>query len=362
MDEWLLAFLSEELLGAVGGAAYLADSETGAVGIGEDADDVVGLERAFDAGDAYGEDGGSLLAEEGTHGSLVEVDGTFGEVFGVGNPLLDVGDFVLVGYEACAAHLGSNLVAACFRIDVDEFEQYAGALAVGDDDLDAFGGYLACDALLGDHAAASETRLAGLNVLADVGIVADDGDELRVGVGGVACVDAVDVAEQDEQVGRHHGGDETRELVVVGEHQFGDRYGVVLVDDGHHALLQHHLHTVLLIEVMPARAERLLGGEYLPAGNAMIAEEFVVLVDEFGLTDSGIELALIDGIEPVGGESALEFAASAGYSSRRDEDDLYALAMKLCHLIDDGRHTCDIERAIGTGEDVGTYFDGDSIE
>ena len=169
MDEWLLAFLSEELLGAVGGAAYLADSETGAVGIGEDADDVVGLERAFDAGDAYGEDGGSLLAEEGTHGSLVEVDGTFGEVFGVGNPLLDVGDFVLVGYEACAAHLGSNLVAACFRIDVDEFEQYAGALAVGDDDLDAFGGYLACDALLGDHAAASETRLAGLNVLADVG-------------------------------------------------------------------------------------------------------------------------------------------------------------------------------------------------
>ncbi len=94
----------------------------------------------------------------------------------------------------------------------------------------------------------------------------------------------------------------------------------------------------------------------------MVAEEFVVLVDELGLTDSGIKLALIDGVEPVGRESALEFAASAGYSSRRDEDDLYALAMKLCHLIDDGRHTCDIERAIGTGEDVGTYFDGDSIE
>ena len=34
--------------------------------------------------------------------------------------------------------------------------------------------------------------------------------------------------------------------------------------------------------------------------------------------------------------------------------------MKRCHLIDDGRHTCDVERAIGTGEDVGTYFDGDA--
>ena len=190
MDEGLLAFLAEELLGAVGGAAYLADSKTGAIGIGEDADDVVGLERAFDTGDAYGKDGGRLLAEEGTHGSLVEVDGTFGEIFRMGNPLLDVGDFVLVGHEACAAYFGGNFVAACFRIDVDEFEQHAWALAVGNNDLDAFGGYLACDALLGDHAAASETRLAGLNVLADVGIVADDGDELRVGVGGIACVDA----------------------------------------------------------------------------------------------------------------------------------------------------------------------------
>ena len=113
---------------------------------------------------------------------------------------------------------------------------------------------------------------------------------------------------------------------------------------------------------MPARAERLLGGEYLPAGNAMIAEEFVVLVDEFGLTDSGIELALIDGIEPVGGESALEFAASAGDCTRGHQDDLYALAMERCHLIDDGRHAGDVERAIGTGEDVGAYFDGDSIE
>ena len=65
---------------------------------------------------------------------------------------------------------------------MDEFEQHAWALAVGNNDLDAFGGYLACDALLGDHATASEARLAGLNVLADVGIVANDGDELRVGV------------------------------------------------------------------------------------------------------------------------------------------------------------------------------------
>ena len=56
---------------------------------------------------------------------------------------------------------------------------------------------------------------------------------------------------------------------------------------------------------MPARAERLLGGEHLPARDAVIAEEFVVLVDELGLAYCGIKLALIDGVEPVGGESAL---------------------------------------------------------
>ena len=300
MDEGFLAFLADDFLGMVGGTTDFAHTETGAVGVGKDADDIVGFERAFDAGDSYGEDGGCLFAEEGTYGTFVEVDGTLREVFRVGNPLLDIRGFVLVGHKACAAHFGSYLVAASSGIDVDEFEQHARALAVGDDDLDAFGGYLACNALLGDHAAAPETRLAGLYVLTDVGIVADDGDELRVGIGGVARVDAVNVAEQDEQVGRHHGGDEAREFVVVGEHQFGDRDGVVLVDDGHHAFLQHHLHTVLLIEVMPARAERLFGGEHLSAGDAVVAEEFVVFVDEFGLAYGGVELALIDGVETIG--------------------------------------------------------------
>ena len=61
----------------------------------------------------------------------------------------------------------------------------------------------------------------------------------------------------------------------------------------------------------------------------MVAEEFVVFVDEFGLTDSGIKLALIDGVEPVGGESALEFAAPTGYSTRGNKDDLYALVRTL---------------------------------
>ncbi len=98
VDERLLALLAEELLGAVGGATYLADSKTRAVGVGEDADDVVGLKCAIHAGDTYGEDRSSLLAEEGTDGSLGEGDGTVGDSFRRGNPRRDVRGLVLVGY------------------------------------------------------------------------------------------------------------------------------------------------------------------------------------------------------------------------------------------------------------------------
>ena len=77
MDEGFLAFLADDLLSVVGGTTDFAHTKTGAVGVGKDADDIVGFERAFDAGDSYGEDGGRLLSEEGTYGTFVKVDGSF---------------------------------------------------------------------------------------------------------------------------------------------------------------------------------------------------------------------------------------------------------------------------------------------
>ena len=104
-------------------------------------------------------------------------------------------------------------------------------------------------------------------------------DDLRCGVGGRAVVDAVDVAQDNERLGVHHGRDEPRELVVVGEHQFGDRDGVVLVDDRQHAVGEHRLHAVALVEVLPPCGEALLGGEHLPADDAVFVEEVVVAVE-----------------------------------------------------------------------------------
>ena len=45
MDERLLAFLADDLLGVVGGATDFAHAETGAVGVGKDADDIVGFDE-----------------------------------------------------------------------------------------------------------------------------------------------------------------------------------------------------------------------------------------------------------------------------------------------------------------------------
>ena len=35
-------------------------------------------------------------------------------------------------------------------------------------------------------------------------------------------IDAVDVRQKNQRIGFHHLGDETRELIVISEHQLGD--------------------------------------------------------------------------------------------------------------------------------------------
>ena len=56
----------------------------------------------------------------------------------------------------------------------------------------------------------------------------------------------------------------------------------------------------------------------------MFAEQFVIPVDQFGLPDSGIQLAGGDGVY---------LAASRSDRTGRDEDDLHTFAVQLGHLI-----------------------------
>ena len=85
-------------------------------------------------------------------------------------------------------------------------------------------------------------------------------------------IDAVYVAQDNQGLHIHHGGYQSGEFVVIGEHQFADGDCVVLVDNGNYSVFQHDGHAVLLVEVVAAGTEILFHGEYLPYGDAMLAE------------------------------------------------------------------------------------------
>ena len=150
------------------------------------------------------------------------------------------------------------------------------------------------------------------------------GYEARGGVGRVAGVEAVDVAEYDERVAVEHSRDETGKLVVVGEHQFGYAHGVVLVDNRYDAVSQHHHHAVALVEIMSARGETLLHGQHLADVDAPVAEKVVVAVDELDLPHGRKELARIDIVE-LRKLHAAQFRAPARHSTGGYKHDLDAV-------------------------------------
>ena len=124
----------------------------------------------------------------------------FGKAFGVGNPLLYAADRLVRRDEACADGL------ATFG---EQVYQDVVFLAVGDDDRDAFVRHLLRNAAFRQHTAAAERRLAGLHVFRQIFLapvyLADDGCRR---IGRIAVVYPIDVAQDDEGVHAHHGGDQ----------------------------------------------------------------------------------------------------------------------------------------------------------
>ena len=74
----------------------------------------------------------------------------------------------------------------------------------------------------------------------------------RVVAAGRRGVEPVDVGEQHQAVGAHHGGDARRQAVVVAVADLGGRDRVVLVDDGQRAERQQRLDGVARVEVAAA--------------------------------------------------------------------------------------------------------------
>ena len=117
--------------------------------------------------------------------------------------------------------------------------------------------------------------------------------------------------------------------------------------------MEHNLHALTLIVELLAWLKVLLHRQDLPHVDAIFAEEVIIKIDELDLTNGRKELALLDRIERI---LHFEFATSTCHSTRRYQDDLIALRLEPCYLVNERRQTGDVEFAAWHGEHVRTHF------
>ena len=84
-----------------------------------------------------------------------------------------------------------------------------------------------------------------------------------------------------------------------------------------------------------------------------LAEQIVVETDEFHLSESGEQLALLNRVERM---LYLQLATAAGNGSRGYQYHLMSLPFEPGYLVDQGRHAGNIQFSVGTGQHVGTYL------
>ncbi len=170
---------------------------------------------------------------------------------------------------------------------------------------------------LGLHAAAG-VRGGGVagHRLDRGGDALDRVDEFGVGVGDRrGGVEAVDVGQQDEQVGAHHGGDAGREAVVVAVADLAGGDGVVLVDHRHGAKSEQRGDGRAGIEVAAALLGVAEGEQDLAGGEADAAEGLGPGAGERDLADGGGGLAFL---QPQRARRQAEHAAAQRDGARRD--------------------------------------------
>ena len=113
-------------------------------------------------------------------------------------------------------------------------------------------------------------------------------------VAGGFGVEAVDVGEQDQEIGAHHGGDAGGKAVVVAVADLGGGDGVVLVDHRHGAELEQGGDGRAGVEVAAALLGVAGGEQDLPGGDADLAQHLGVGAGERDLADGGGGLALLE--------------------------------------------------------------------
>ena len=125
--------------------------------------------------------------------------------------------------------------------------------------------------------------------------------------------DAVDVRQQHQRLGLHHHRNETRQLVVIREHQLRDTHRIVLVHDRQYVVLKHHCHAGTLVTILFTGLEVLLHRKHLPDVDAVFTEEVVIESHQFHLPHRREQLPLLHRVKRV---IHCQLPAPTGHSSR----------------------------------------------
>ena len=139
---------------------------------------------------------------------------------------------------------------------------------------------------------------------------------------GVVGVHAVDVAEQDEQVGAPENRRLGAQVVVVADAELLDRNRVVLVYDRHHALVHQREERVADIERAVVVLKVVAREQKLPDVDAVLVERLSPAVDKLHLPDGAERLPVMDVLAP---SPAADGAKPAHLCARRHDDNLLSL-------------------------------------
>ena len=225
----------------------------------------------------------------------------------------------------------SRARAAPAALAVSRVHEGAVAPAATDDHGDAGRDHGTGGAHLRGHAAGAKGTAGATRHGNDVGVHALDAlDEMGRGVAvGVCRVQAIDVREDDIEVGVDERGHDGAQHVIVAKGELAHAHRVVLVHDGHHAKVEQALEGVARVEVARAVNDVAPREQDLPAGGAILGQHLGIALDKGGLASGGAGLKRGDVTRALG-EPEQRPAHRGG--AARDEDDPVPTSSELANL------------------------------
>ena len=175
--------------------------------------------------------------------------------------------------------------------------------------------------------------------------------------------DAVHGRENDEQIGGQQRRDQRGQFVVVAEFDFGERHGVVFVDDGHDAAVEQCDERVARVEMALVMFEVVMREQHLRDVQIVPREKFRVNGHEPRLADGGARLQFGEFAGPffiaqraharADGAGGDEHDFLAGFSQRGDLGDELFQLRRVGLLAAVGEHA-----GAEFHDDAGGGFDG----